>query len=113
MSRDLEALRSRIEGPVFSIMTPFREDESIDYPTLERSLERIHEAGGRIFYAMAYNSRYSQLDDEEILDLNSFVVEKVKSLDPGHLCIVGDPIHCSTRRSERARQPRRPNPGTR
>jgi len=100
MSRNLEALRARIEGPVFSIMTPFREDESIDYPTLEASIERIHAAGGGIFYVMAYNSRFSQLDDAEILDLNSFVVGKVKSLDADHICIVGDPIHCSTRRSE-------------
>ena len=99
MSNELEALRARIRGPVFSILTPFREDESIDYPTLERSIERIHRAGGRIFYAMAYNSRYSQLDDAEILDLNAFVVETVKALDPSHICIVGDPIHCSTRRS--------------
>lgn len=99
MSADLEALRARISGPVFSVLTPFREDESIDYPTLARSLERIHAAGGRIFYAMAYNSRYSQLDDAEILDLNAFVVETVKGLDPGHIVIVGDPIHCSTRRS--------------
>ena len=94
-----EALRSKLVGPVFSVLTPFREDESIDYPTLARYLERIHEAGGRIFYAMAYNSRYSQLDDQEILDLNAFVIRRVKELDPEHVCIVGDPIHCSTRRS--------------
>jgi 4-hydroxy-tetrahydrodipicolinate synthase len=78
-------------------MTPFHpETEAIDYEALAFSLERIHHAGGRVFYAMAYNSRYSLLTFEEIRELNSFVVRHVKSLSKEHVVIVGDPPHCST-----------------
>ena len=54
-------LQNRIKGPVFSIMTPFLEDESIDFDSLENYLQTIHDAGGYIFYVIGYNSRYSQL----------------------------------------------------
>jgi 4-hydroxy-tetrahydrodipicolinate synthase len=46
---------------------------------------------------MGYNSRYSQLSWEEIKSLNAFVAQKVKSINPEHLVIVGDPLHCSTK----------------
>ena len=46
---------------------------------------------------MAYNSRYSQLTHEEILELNEFCIRLVKKLDPNNIIIVGDPIHCSTK----------------
>lgn len=95
---DAKALRERIRGPVFSILTPFDpESEAIAWDVLESYLQRIYDAGGRIFYVMAYNSRYSQLEFDEIRELNAFVVRAAKAIDPDNFVIVGDPPHCSTR----------------
>lgn len=98
MMKDLTALRQKIHGPVFSILTPFREqDDEIDFPTLERYLHQIYDAGGRIFYVMGYNSRYSQLSWDEIKELNAFVTKTVKGIDADNIAIVADPLHCSTK----------------
>ncbi|MDF1823591.1 MAG: dihydrodipicolinate synthase family protein [Verrucomicrobiales bacterium] len=98
MKLNQQSIRETIVGPVFSILTPFDpETEEIDYPALEKYIGAIHDAGGKVFYVMAYNSRYSQLDFEEIKELNAFVAKKVKALDETHVVIVGDPPHCSTK----------------
>lgn len=90
-------VKERLQGCVYTIFTPFDEQENIDYEALERYLDHIYRTGGRKFYAMAYNSRYSQLTHKEIMDLNTFCIRKVKDLDKQNIVIVGDPIHCSTK----------------
>ncbi len=97
MNSNFLALKNKIKGPVFSIVTPFNEDDSIDYDSLECYINRIYSSGGRIFYVMAYNSRYSELSWDEIKELNSFVTSKVKKLNKSNVVIVADPIHCSTK----------------
>lgn len=86
----------RLEGPVYTIFTPFDERFEIDYRALEKYLETLYLQGARRFYAMAYNSRYSQLSNNEIMDLNGFCATKLKKMDSANIVIVGDPIHCST-----------------
>lgn len=91
-------LKNKINGPVFSIITPFKEeDDSIDFESLEKYVELIYNSGGRIFYVMGYNSRFSELSWDEIKELNTFVTKKVKSLDQENIIIVADPLHCSTK----------------
>ncbi|MES0488490.1 MAG: dihydrodipicolinate synthase family protein [Leptospirales bacterium] len=93
----LENLRSKIKGPVFSIVTPFREkDDEIDFDALEKYINYAYEAGARIFYVMAYNSRFSELSWEEIKVLNTFVTKTVKGIDSNCIMITADPLHCST-----------------
>ncbi len=92
-----EELKARIKGPVCSIITPFLENDEIDYQSLEKYVELIYNGGGRIFYVMGYNSRYSELSWDEIKELNRFVTQKVKSLDSDNIMIVADPLHCSTK----------------
>ena len=96
MTYECQKLRERIKGPVFSVVTPFTKNGLIDFDNLEKYLDRIYNSGGKIFYVMAYNSRYSELSWEEIKQLNEFVVKKVKSLNNLNIVIVADPIHCST-----------------
>ena len=96
MSNRLQILKEKIKGPVFSVITPFDEDGEIDFQSLSKYLERVYSSGGRIFYVMAYNSRYSELSWEEIKKLNSFVASKVKKLNSSNIVIVADPLHCST-----------------
>ena len=97
MINHFESLRSKISGPVFSIVTPFREyDDQIDFGALERYINYAYESGARNFYVMGYNSRFSELSWEEIKILNTFVSKTVKSLGDDSLVIVADPLHCST-----------------
>ncbi len=92
-----ENLKQRLEGCVYTVFTPFDENENIDYASLEKYLTHLYKGGARKFYVMAYNSRYSQLKHEEIMQLNEFSIKTVKKLDPQNLVVVGDPIHCSTK----------------
>ena len=90
-------LKDKLHGCFYTIFTPFSEDESVDYQSLEKYLSTLYLQGARRFYAMAYNSRYSQLKHSEIMELNEFCIRFLKKLDPQNIVIVGDPIHCSTR----------------
>jgi len=92
-----DEIKERLQGCVYTIFTPFDAQEKVDYGALERYLTHIYRTGGRKFYAMAYNSRYSQLTHAEILELNAFCIRTVKALDKKNIVIVGDPIHCSTK----------------
>ncbi len=92
-------LKERIDGPIFTIFTPFDKDLSIDYYSIEKYINYLYEGGARVFYVMAYNSRYSQLNNDEILELNQFCIKCVKRLDKNNVVIVADPIHCSTQES--------------
>ena len=92
-----ENVKSKIQGPVFSIITPFLEDDRIDFDSIGSYINRIHNGGGKIYYVMAYNSRYCQLSNKEIFDLNEFVIKTVKNLNNDNIVIVGDPLHTSSK----------------
>lgn len=92
-----DEIKQKLAGPVFSVVTPFRTDDSIDYPALDKYLEYAVGRGARHFYVMGYNSRYSELSWAEIKDLNAFVIKKVKSINPDGIMIVADPLHCPTK----------------
>lgn len=94
-----EDLKQALEGCVYTVFTPFDENEQIDYASLERYLTTLYRQGATKFYVMAYNSRYSQLKHDEILALNEFATRTVKKLSAKNVMVVGDPIHCSTRES--------------
>lgn len=92
-------LSNKLAGCFYTIFTPFDENENIDYESIEKYLTTLYQQGARKFYAMAYNSRYSQLSHQEIMELNEFCIKKVKHLDRNNIVIVADPIHCSTKES--------------
>ncbi|WAJ71050.1 dihydrodipicolinate synthase family protein [Catenovulum adriaticum] len=92
-------IKQKMSGPWYTIFTPFDKDENIDFEALEKYLTFLYQRGARRFYAMAYNSRYSQLTHAEILSLNEFCIKTLKKLDKDNIVIVGDPIHCSTKES--------------
>ena len=100
MNSHFQKIQNKIKGPVFSILTPFNpKNDEIDFEVLENYIQKIFDAGGRVFYVMAYNSRYSQLTFDEIKILNSFVCRKVKELSSDNVVIVADPPHCATKHS--------------
>ena len=40
MAKNLKILKDNIKGPIFSIVTPFKEDSSIDYKSLLNYLKK-------------------------------------------------------------------------
>ncbi|MCU7799633.1 MAG: dihydrodipicolinate synthase family protein [gamma proteobacterium symbiont of Lucinoma myriamae] len=92
-----ENLKEQLTGCFYTIFTPFLENEEIDYTSLEKYISLLYKQGARKFYTMAYNSRYSQLNDQEIMELNAFCIKIVKKLNKNNIIIVGDPIHGSTK----------------
>lgn len=98
-SIDFNILKNKLKGPIYSIITPFTDTENIDYKSLSTYIEYLYKGGARIFYAMAFNTRYLLMDNREIMDINQFIIKKVKSLDETNIVIVGDPLNCSTKTS--------------
>lgn len=93
-------LRQRLTGPTFSIITPFKDDESLDTEGLSNYVKFLYRNGARVFYIMGYNSRFSLLSDREIFIVNTTVVNTVKSFDDDScVTIVADPLHGSTSNS--------------
>jgi|UniRef100_A0A6C0BYP8 4-hydroxy-tetrahydrodipicolinate synthase len=92
-------LKNKIKGPIYSIITPFTDTENIDYKSLSNYIEYLYNGGARIFYAMAFNTRYLLMSNIEIMEVNEFVIKKVKSLNSENIVIVGDPLNCSTKTS--------------
>ncbi len=87
-------IKKKIEGAIYTVFTPFLRNLNIDYKSLEKYLDFLSNNGAQVFYVMPYNSRYSQLTEKEILELNKFCILKIKSLNK--TIIVSDPIHGPT-----------------
>ena len=94
-------LKDKIKGPVFSIITPFKNNgKDIDFDSLENYIQYLYDNGAKIFYAMAFNTRYLLMSEEEIYKVNECVINKIKSFnDKETITIVGDPLDCSTETS--------------
>jgi len=90
---------SKLEGPIFTVYTSFYESGEINYDEIESYLKFLYENGVSTYYVMPYNSRYSQLYEAEIFELNKFVIKTVKNLNKENLCIVSDSIHGPTKLS--------------
>jgi len=88
-------IKKNLNGAIYTIFTPFRKNLEIDYKGLEKYLDFLYNSGARVFYAMPYNSRYSQLREKEIFQLNKFCIKKINSYSNA-LSIVSDSIHGST-----------------
>lgn len=102
----MSSLKDKIKGPVFSIIAPFKDGgKLIDYDSLESYIDYLYKNGAKIFYAMAFNTRYLLMSEEEIMKVNECVIRKVKSFDDeSTIVIVGDPLDCSTETSIRFAQ---------
>lgn len=63
-------------SPVMSIPLFFDDKENIDFLSLEKYLTTIDDMSTRFpVYAMAYNTRYRMLSDNEVLQVNKFVCD--------------------------------------
>jgi 4-hydroxy-tetrahydrodipicolinate synthase len=98
MMNKFDLIRKKIKGPAFAIITPFTEGgKDVDWEAVKNYVKFLYDGGAKVFYVMAYNSRFSLLSDDEIMTLNELVVKTVKSFnDDECITIVADPLHCST-----------------
>ena len=94
-----ELLKEKLKGPIFSIITPFKKNENIDYQALSKYIKYLYIRGARCFYVMVYNSRLSLLDEQEIIKLNLFVIKCVKKINKENVVICAEPYHTSTKKS--------------
>ena len=96
--KDWEAIKEKIKGPAFALITPFTPDgKEVDYTALDEYVTFLYEGGAKVFYIMGYNTRFSILSDLEIKKLSKVVVNRVNSFDdPECVSIIADPLHCST-----------------
>lgn len=69
--------RKQIVGPILSVPTCYRQDESLDFDGMRRVVELGIRNGSRIVTLTAGNSRYDQLNYDEIKDLTRFLIEAV------------------------------------
>ena len=92
-------IQKALKGPIFSIITPFKKSEKIDYLSLKNYIKFMYFRGARNFYVMVYNSRLSLLTEKEIQKLNVFCIKQVKKLNKKNIIICAEPYHCSTEQS--------------
>ena len=93
------SIKKKLKGPIFSIITPFKKNEEIDYDKLEKYIDYLYLRGARIFYVMVYNSRLGLLNYSEIINLNIFCIKKIKKINKNNIIICAEPYHCSTQQS--------------
>lgn len=92
-------IKKKLQGPVFSIITPFKSNQEIDYDSLKRYINFLYDNGAEVFYVMFYNSRLGLLNRDEILNINKFCIQEVKKLSRKNIIICAEPYHCSTKES--------------
>ena len=92
-------LKKKLNGPIFSVITPFDKKGEIDYYALKNYLNYLYFKGAKNFYVMVYNSRLSLLTEKEIKEINFFCIKQVKKLNKENIIICAEPYHCSTEQS--------------
>jgi len=71
----------KIEGPVFPIVTPFIDDAAADYPVdkegLKKYVDYLLDDGAKIIMVASATTRFAQLQESEIREINEIVVKQV------------------------------------
>ncbi|WP_026375608.1 dihydrodipicolinate synthase family protein [Aestuariibacter salexigens] len=90
-----EQLKSQLTGPIFTVFTGFDDELRLDFQSIEKHIDFMAARGAKVFYVMPYNSRYSQLREREIFELNEAAIRSIKK-HPDAIAIVSDCIHGPT-----------------
>jgi len=92
-------IRNKLNGPIFSIITPFNKKGEVDYVSLKKYINFLYLKGAKNFYVMVYNSRLTLLSEKELIKINLFCIKQVKKLNKENIIICAEPYHCSTEQS--------------
>lgn len=93
---NLDGLKERIKGPVFPIVTPFK-DGSIDSEALGNYIDYLYTGGARIFHVMVHTSRFSLLTLKEQLELNYNTTLFIKDRYEDTIVIAAGPLNATTK----------------
>jgi len=93
---DFSALKSKIIGPDFPVVTPFKDDYSVDADGIKRYLDFLYAGGARIFHVMIHTSRFGLLLPEEMQKVNAIVACHVKENFKDCIVIAANPIYGPT-----------------
>jgi len=88
-AKRLEDIRTKVQGPVFPIPTPFNADYSVDYGSIKRYIDFLIEAGAATLMVTVGTSRFELLTNEEMKRVNEAVV---KAADGRAVTVVANPI---------------------
>jgi dihydrodipicolinate synthase/N-acetylneuraminate lyase len=87
---------NNLEGSVFSVPMFFNQFGEIDFVNLRKYLEVCVEQNSiNILYSMAYNTRYMQLNYDEIITVNKMICEIANSAKK--LAIIGHPLNLNNK----------------
>ncbi len=90
-----------INGPVVSVITPFLKNEKIDFKNLYKYLKFYYYRGCRVFYIMAYNSRLTLMNQNEIEKFNIKIINFLKSKYSDVIVIAAEGVENSTKETIR------------
>jgi 4-hydroxy-tetrahydrodipicolinate synthase len=72
-----EEFRKKIEGPIYSLPTPYTSSFEVDHAGITKSVDRAAKAGIKLFMLTAGNSDYGMLSYDEIKAVTRTFVEAV------------------------------------
>lgn len=72
-----DEFRTRLEGPILSFPTPYRENFEIDHSAVRVMISRALDAGVKVFTLTAGNNEYDTLAFDEVKKLTTTMVEAV------------------------------------
>ena len=70
-----DEFRKRIEGPIYSLPTPFTATFDVDHTGIKKSVDRAAKAGIRLFMLTSGNGEYESLTYDEVKALTKTMVE--------------------------------------
>lgn len=92
--REGASIVDRLQGPLVPIATAFNDDDSMDLDSTCRWIDWLVKEGVKLFWTTQGTSRYFNLSDSDLLDLNRSVAQVTKGRA---LFIAGTPFRFSTR----------------
>ena len=79
MSEEFRAkVRDAFTGPVCSLPTPFKKDNTIDYDTAAQIIDFQIENGFKVIFLTPGNSHYNCISDDEMAELAKFCVKHIR-----------------------------------
>lgn len=83
-------MRKKLKGAVFSLPMFYKKNFEIDFVSLESYIKKCLESNGvECIFSMAYNTRFRQLSDDEILEISKLCCKL--SQQYGKKAIIGHP----------------------
>lgn len=92
-------IKSKLNGPIFSIITGFDSKGQLDIKNTIRYIDYLYSRGATNFYLMVYNSRLGLLNESEVLKLHKECITNIKKLNKSNIVIAAEPYHTSTKQS--------------